>query len=163
MEFQPHIAVEFVVQLPRERRIGVKPRHFILVLVGHQLEQIARHRFGEAALAGRLRGLGSLGALDEIAITRGVRCVLIIGQELHAPRHHLIEGLRQAAVVGRFFHLRAQQRLDLGGIGGSDTAPAEGGMVHRHRFTVKHDGLFDRLGGKRQRAELIGIAEQENI
>ena len=31
-----------------ERLVGVQPRHFVLVLVGHQLEQVARHRFGEA-------------------------------------------------------------------------------------------------------------------
>ena len=45
------IAVEFVLDLLEERAVGIEPRHLVLVLVGHQLEQIARDRIGKPALA----------------------------------------------------------------------------------------------------------------
>ena len=55
MELETQIlAVERGRDLLEEVAVGVKPRHLILVLVGHQLEQIARDRFREPASSGRL-------------------------------------------------------------------------------------------------------------
>ena len=73
MEFEAQVvAAELVRHLLQEIAVGVEPRHLVLVLVGHQLEQIARDRFGEAALAGRLGGLDGLHLLDQAAVARGV-------------------------------------------------------------------------------------------
>ncbi len=54
MEFEPEVAVELVAQVFQEVAVGVEPRHLVFVLVGHELEQVARHRrcqLGRAAEA----------------------------------------------------------------------------------------------------------------
>src|SRR6516164_654211 len=38
---------EIVVDLPLERGIGVEPSHLVFVLVGHELEKIARNSVGK--------------------------------------------------------------------------------------------------------------------
>src|SRR5262249_60880086 len=38
------IAAQLVPDLICKAAIGIEPRHFVLVLVGHELEQVARHR-----------------------------------------------------------------------------------------------------------------------
>ena len=59
MKFEAQIvAVEFGLDLLFERAVGVKPRDLVFVLVGHQLEQIARYRIGKPVICrerGRLR------------------------------------------------------------------------------------------------------------
>src|SRR6266566_1988122 len=47
VEFQLVAAFEHAFDLAREPRIGVEPRHFVLVLVGHQLEVVSRDGLGE--------------------------------------------------------------------------------------------------------------------
>ena len=59
MELEAQLAVELGRGLAQERAVGVEPRHLVLVLVGHQLEQVARDRLGEPALARRLRALSA--------------------------------------------------------------------------------------------------------
>ena len=58
VEFQLVAALELLVELGLEGRVGIKPRHLVLVLVGQQLGVVARHRFGEARLARLLFGRG---------------------------------------------------------------------------------------------------------
>jgi hypothetical protein len=43
------VALELRGDLGGEGRVGVQARHLVLVLVGHQLEQVARHRLGSGA------------------------------------------------------------------------------------------------------------------
>ena len=52
--------------LPGVRR--VQPRHLVLVLVRHQLEQVARGQLGEPGLPRRLGGLGRPHLLDRFAV-----------------------------------------------------------------------------------------------
>ena len=47
MQFEPQIALEGLPKLALKSVIRIEPRDFELVLEGHQLEEIARHRFGE--------------------------------------------------------------------------------------------------------------------
>ena len=49
MEVKFVVAFKPGLDLLHESRIGVQPRHFVLVLVGKQLEVVARNRFGEPA------------------------------------------------------------------------------------------------------------------
>ena len=93
------VAVELGRDLPQERAVGVEPRDLVLVLVGHQLEQVARDRLGEPAFAGRLGRLGRLRLLDPAAIARGIGGVLVGGEELDAARDRLVEALREPARV----------------------------------------------------------------
>ena len=58
------LAAEFVVHLLDECVVGIEPRHLVLVLVGHQLEQVARDRVGQTAFAGRTRRLDRFRPLD---------------------------------------------------------------------------------------------------
>ena len=80
------VARNLVLHLREECRLGVKPRDLVLVLVGHQLEQIARDRVGKPGLARRLRGLGGLHLIDQRPVARRVVGVLIGGEELDPPR-----------------------------------------------------------------------------
>src|SRR6185312_5958028 len=45
------VAAEFGFDLLLEGAVGVEPRHLVLVLVGHELEQVTRHRVGQPAFA----------------------------------------------------------------------------------------------------------------
>ena len=76
-----------------ERLADKEARHLILILVGHQLEQIARDGLGKAPLARGLRGFGCLRLFDQRAVAFGISRILIFGEEGGAPLHHLVERL----------------------------------------------------------------------
>ena len=78
-----------------ERRIGVKPGDLVFVLVGHQLEQITRHRFRKGSLARHLRGLRRDNLVDKGTVLPRVARTLISGEEDDTARHDLVEALRQ--------------------------------------------------------------------
>ena len=52
------IAGELFARPPCEAAVGIEPRHLVFVLVGHQLEQRARNRFGSRSSARRLVAFG---------------------------------------------------------------------------------------------------------
>ena len=79
--------------LIEERAIGVKPRDFILVLVGHQLEQITRDGIRQPVLARRPLRLGGLGLFDPCPIAPCVSRILIIGEKFYSPLNRLGERL----------------------------------------------------------------------
>ena len=56
-----------------------------------------------------------------------------------------------------------RQRLDLRAVDRGATAPMERGLVHVDRLAVELDRPLDGGGRQRDRAELIGIADQEHI
>ena len=104
-----------------ERAVGVEPRDLVLVLVRHQLEEIARHRLGEARLRpGRVRRLGGRRPVDEGAIALGVGGVLVGGQERRRGARRSRPGL----VGGRRGGRAAQARLDRRGIGARRRGPS---------------------------------------
>ncbi len=58
----------------------MEPRHFILVLIGHEFEQIFRHCLGKAGISQLLRGMSDL--LDAFDVTQSVGGILVSGQEV---------------------------------------------------------------------------------
>src|SRR6266850_3362467 len=130
----------------------IEARDLILVLVGHELEQIARDRVYQALLAGSARGFRRLHLLDQRAIARRVGGVLIASEERNAARDDLVERLREAARLVDF--LGGGELLDRDTIHGGIAAEAERHLVHFDRLAVELDRMLDRRSGERQRADL---------
>ena len=74
---------ELRVELRQECGVGVQPRDFELVFVGHQLVQVARNGLGEAALPRHRPLLGSYHALDHIGVALRVGFILVLNQIRH--------------------------------------------------------------------------------
>src|SRR5690606_39390999 len=53
IELDSIVALELALERLLESAAGIKPRHLIFVLVGHELEEIARDRLGKSALTRR--------------------------------------------------------------------------------------------------------------
>ena len=157
------LTVELAGDLLEERAIGIKPCDFVFVLVGHQLEQITRNRVGETGFARCPRGFDLFDLVDPGAVARRIALILIGGEEFRAPLHRLVEGFGKSPRIARRRGRGRRDRFDLGAIERRATAPVKRGLVHGHGFAVELDRLLDRRGGKRQRAELIGVADQEHV
>src|SRR3546814_2353006 len=80
---------------------GVQARDLVLVLVGHELEEVAVHGFGEVGRAGRLRLLGGAHLRHEVGVALRVRRVLVVDEEGGAAGDQFVERARQARVVQR--------------------------------------------------------------
>ena len=150
MDLQPQASPSNCARdLPREGGIGVEAGDLVLVLVGHQLEQVARDRLGEPARLGACARLGGPRPLDQGAVSRRVGGVLVGGEEGDAPRDDLVEASATAAAPGRpspaCVSASTAARVDRGA-----AAPAEGGDVHRDRVAVELDRPLDR--GRRRAA-----------
>ncbi len=92
MEFEAQfVAVKARSHAIKKRCVGVKARNFVFILVRHQLEQIARHGFGQRTFARHLRSFRRLHLLDPAFVARRVGGVLVFGEEVDAARHHLVE------------------------------------------------------------------------
>ena len=163
MELQAHRPIELGGDLLLERAVGIEPRHLVFVLVGHQLEQIARDRFRKPAAAGSLLRLGQARPLDPGAIAKGINGILISREKFDPAAKHLLERLRQPARLVLFLRRGLRRRLDRGRIDDRAAAPAERRLVHGHRLAVERDRFLDRGRRQRDRAELIGIADEENV
>ena len=93
MEGEAQVAFEDLGELFLEVAVGVQARDLVLVLVREQFGVVARNRFGELCTAD-LRGLRLAHLLDERAVARGIRRVLVVGQMLHAPLDQLVQVAR---------------------------------------------------------------------
>ena len=162
MEFETQaVAVESGFHPLDERGVGVEPRHLVLILVGHQLEQITRHGFRQRALTRRLVGFGGFHLLDPIEIAARVARALIGGEERDAPVHRLGERLRQLKRIVFGVGFRLQQGLDRCRICGGAAAPTESGDILGYGFAVELDCLLDGFSRERQCAGLICIANHD--
>src|SRR3984893_2107512 len=85
------LAAKLVLHLMHERAVGIEPGHLVLVLVGHQLEQIARDRIGKTALARGTRRLDGFDALDAVPIALGIGRILIVREKGRSPVDHFIQ------------------------------------------------------------------------
>jgi hypothetical protein len=94
VEFELVASLEHRFDLPGERRIGVQARDFVFVLVGEELEVVARDRLGERGASG-LERFGFARALDELAVALGVRGILVRGEEFDPARDQLVEVARE--------------------------------------------------------------------
>src|SRR4051794_38049399 len=110
------VTLEFVAQPLLEASARMQPRHFVLVLVGHQLEQRAGDRPRELLRARQSPVLVGPDSVDRGLIARGIAGALIGGEELGAARDDLIERLLRL--------WRSQQRHRE--IGGGDGQPSAG-------------------------------------
>ncbi|MNI03961.1 hypothetical protein D3C73_568740 [compost metagenome] len=91
MEAQLVIALELLLQAALEIAAGVQAGHFVLVLVRHQLEQVAGHGLGQRGGAADTFGFSRAHAFDQRAVAVGVGGILVVGQEGRAALDHLVQ------------------------------------------------------------------------
>ena len=80
MDLEPVPALELGGELPGEGSIRVEPRHLVLVLVGHELEEVAGDRLGELAPP-RHPPLGVADPRHRLPVARRIGFVLVGRQE----------------------------------------------------------------------------------
>ena len=92
MVVQLEVTFKHAVHTVEEGGVGVQACHLVLVLVGHEFEQVTRHRFGQRRFA-RGSGFGLLHLRDERAVLLGIGGVLVAGKEVHAALHQALDRL----------------------------------------------------------------------
>ena len=97
MQLHAQIAFEDFGELALERAVRIEPRHLEFVLGRHQLEQAARHRLGQLFRPRNALFLETRDGVDARAIARGVRGVLIIGEEGDAALDRFVQRARDVA------------------------------------------------------------------
>ena len=162
MEAQRVVALELRLELLSEFRARVEPRDLVLVLVGHQLEPVARDGFRQCRRTLRLLLLGRTDLVDQTTVALGVRGILVVGQEGDAARDHLVERFGHGLAVDDR-GLRRDEPLDGLQVDGGTTAPQERGLVHLHGGAVQLDRLVQRVGRDRHEAALHRVAEHEHV
>ena len=88
MVVQLDVAFKLVADAGQKSRVGVKAGDFVFVLVGHQLEQVARNRLGECRLA--QRRLGRLHAGNKGLVVGRIGGVLVGREEFDTPRNQAL-------------------------------------------------------------------------
>ena len=129
----------------------------VLVLVGHQLVEVAGDGVGEP---GRLvidALLGPAGRGDHPAEALGIARRLVIDEVVGQPLDQLVEGFRRG--VGD----PAGGLLDLVGNGVPPPTPAQGCDVALHGNPVELDRPLDHGGLDRDRPGLHGNAKEEHV
>ena len=154
----PVVALELLGNAREKAGLRVQPRDLVLVLVGHQLEQVVGHRFGQSGLA--QWGLGLLHTRHKFAVTRGVGGVLVIGEVGHAACDALVQ---RCALVQRDHLRRLQQRLHPFGVLRRMAAPFKGQQVVGHRHRIEFDGPVQRSQRQRHPALLPGVAQEHGV
>ena len=157
VEAQAEVALELAVHRLAEARIAEQAGHFVLVLVGQQLEVMAQYRFGEALAA--QRGFGRTDAGHQVGVATGVGGVLVGGEHGRPAGDAVVQGFGAYGDHRRRFHLP----FDGAQVHGGPAAPQEGLAVHVHRRAVEFDGLVQAGGADRHPALLPGVAEQEQV
>ena len=136
VELEAQLAFKRGCHLPRKRAVGVEPRHLILILVGHQLEGVARHSFAQPALARRAALFHLSHAGDKRAVLFPISCVLVGGEKGDAARHHLVQRHRQHAVF-RWLQRGCNKPRHRLRVCRRAAAPVEGGEIHAHRLAIE--------------------------
>ena len=156
---QLEVALKLRGDLVHERLVGVQTGHFVLVLVRHELEQVAGHGLGQAGGGAQL-GLGGLHLLHKGLVVGGVGGVLVAGEEVHALGDHVGQG----GLLHELDHLcRLEQCLHGGQVVGAAAAPFKGGLVVFHLHAVEFHGAHQRGQGQRHAALLPGVAQQQRV
>jgi hypothetical protein len=70
---RPELLVDLLAQFGDK----AKSRHFVFILVGHQLVEVARNRFGKLGRSWHVGGLGCPHALDKLCVPFSVLSVLV--------------------------------------------------------------------------------------
>lgn len=149
VEGEAHGPIETRAQPIEEASFCVEPRHLVLVLIGHQLEQIPRDRLAQRLAARYPLLLDAPHFFDQLTVAAGIRFVLIVAQEAVAALDLLLQGSRDALVlVGRWRRLGRLAESSLPHrfrLDGGEPAPGEGLFVHADRRAVELDRALDGL------------------
>ncbi|SAI33726.1 Uncharacterised protein [Bordetella trematum] len=158
---QGEVAFELFGQLRGEAAVGVEARDFVLVLVGHQLVEAARHGQRKPGRGCAELALACRDPFDQAAVAHRVGGVLVGGEVLDT----LFEQRLQAFGPVQRDHLggRLEREVERLRFMRSQAACVKGAAVGRHGHAIEFDGAHE--GGQRQGhvAALPGIAQQENI
>ena len=160
MEVQLHIPFKALADAGPEGRVAVQAGHLVLVLVGHELEEVVCHGLRQAGLT--QRGLGLFDAPHGLCIALRVSRVLVLGEEGHTA----LDGLGQARGLVPHHRLGAattQVLLKSGWVVGGPTAPGKGLLVVLHRHRVEHHGLHQSLAAHGQPAFLPGVTQEHGV
>ena len=159
MVVELEVALEHAVDTVEKSAIGVQPRHFVLVLVSHQFEKIARHGFRQHSLADGRR-FRLLDARDKGAVLPGVGCILVARQEFDTTRHQALDRL----TLFELDHLAGRhQLLYRCEVVRGTAAPLERRLVVLDGDIVQLDGAHQRCAGQRHPATLPRIAQQHRV
>jgi hypothetical protein len=138
--------------------VAVEPGDLVLVLVGHELEEVARDRLGQGLVPGRLGRLRRPDGRDEAAVAVGVGLVLVTCEESGPAGDQLVEARRRRRPGGR-----AGQSLDGRRVVGVGATPGERPLVEVDGLAVDLDRPEQRLARDRDEALLPGPAEEEEV
>ncbi len=166
-------------ELGLERGLEVQPRHLVLVLVGHELEEVPRHRLRQPGAARHLLDLRLGHPLHHLHVPARVGQILVRDQLGHAPlekapqlgaRRRRLDRVDQGAGVPLQRDRRhlaagggADRRLHALDIHHRHAPPAESEEVHLHRDAVEADRALDARRRDRERARLVGRPQHERI
>ena len=160
VELELDVAFEHGRNLRLEGAVRVQARHFVLVLVGHQLVEVACHGFRQAQVRAIQGAFGGAHLADEIEVLLRIRAVLVSRQQGDPFFDDVVE--RVDAL--EFHHLGWRRHAhQAGSIVGAGAAPVEGGLVERHRDVVQVDGLHDGRFAQWHLALLPSITEHEHV
>ena len=159
MEFQPIRTFELALERIAESAVGVKPRHLVLIFVGHQLEQALRDRLGESAAPFGARRFRFRNFGDERTIALRISVILIADKK----RCAMLDKRGERFGRRRRLHHRPHERLDAGRIVRSDAAPREGALRLIDGDAIELDCALQRVESNRHAALLERIAEHEEV
>ena len=157
---QLEIALKHGTDLGMEGGIRVQAGHLVLVLVGHQLEEVARHRLGQ-----RQPGLASglvnpAHPIQHRLVALRIGGVLIVGQKQHPTTYQFVKRL----AFDKRQHLPGvEQALKGRAIMRGTPAPLKGRLVVVHRHGVELDGPQQRGLRQGYPALLPGIAQHHRV
>ena len=166
MVHQLVVALKHALDLLCEGRVGVQSGDFVFILVGHQLEQVARHGLAERAALGVLADLGQHGGFGHAHLVHkgrvacGIGGVLVAGEEVHPFGHHL----GQAGLLDKGDHLGGgEQGLDRDQVMRAASAPFKRRLVVVDLRAVELEGAQQRRLAQRHAALLPGKAQQQRV
>ena len=154
------VALEHAGDALAEGRIGVQARDLVLILVGHEFEQIAGHGLRQARARARHGALGGMDLVHEGLVLGRIGGVLVGREEVHALGHHL----GQRRLLDELDHLgRLEQGAHGSQVMGAAAAPLEGGLVVVGLHAVEFDGAHQRRMRQRHAARLPGVAQDQRV
>ena len=153
------VALKHVGNLLGESGVQVQARHFVLVLVRHQFEQITRDRLGQLGAAAQLP-LGSLHFFHKSPVLRCISRILVIRQKRFALR----DQFRHPWLFHKLDHLRrAVDGLHLRPVVRAATAPFKRGLVVGDLHAVELHGAQQGSARQRNTSFLPGIAQHQRV
>ena len=153
------IALEHCADLLVEGWIGVQTRHFVLILVRHELEEVARDDLSQTRSAPQ-RLLRRVHLAHKVTVLLGVGRILVSREKFHT----LFQHFSQRWFFNELNHLRRLiQRTHGLQIMGAAAAPLKSLLVAGHLHAVELHGAHQRCMSQRHFALLPGIAQHHGV